>query len=397
MKILVVCQYYFPENVSITQICEDLVKRGHDVTVVTGQPNYGFGKILDGYENKSYEEINGVKIHRVSLKPRGNSTYSLICNYLSFWHNSKKFLRHFDGVFDVVYTMSMSPLISVEGGAVFAKRHHIPLIIHCLDLWPESAVAVGKVQEGSFAFQILLRWSKNIYSSADKILISSPSFASYFTDFLKISKPLVLVPQPPLVSPIPEIGIAYKNKTNVVYAGNIGTLQIIENFVEAVKFLPKDSDFHLHVIGSGSNAEEVTDLIKNESLRDLVTYYGPLPFDGIPAYFKNATALIVSLAETSSPVSSTIPNKLLSSLYYGKPILASIGGDGEVVLLEACGSFFSQNDPLSISEVYKEIMDADEATLKRMGDNNLEYFNDHFTFPKVMDLLESEIASSKNK
>jgi glycosyltransferase involved in cell wall biosynthesis len=397
MKILVVCQYYFPENVSVTQICEDLVKRGHNVTVVTGLPNYGFGKILEGYENKNFEEINGVKIHRVNLKPRGESTFSLIRNYLSFWNHSKKFLRHFGEDFDVVYTMSMSPLISVEGGVIFAKKHHIPLIIHCLDLWPESAVAVGKIREGSFSFKILLKWSKKIYSSADKILISSPSFASYFTDFLKIDKPLVLVPQPPLVSPVPDIGIAYKNKTNVVYAGNIGTLQIIENFVEALKFLPKNSDFHLHLIGSGSNADKIANRIKNESLGDLVTYYGPLSFVEAPAYFKNATALIVSLAETTSPVSGTIPNKLLSSLYYGKPILASMGGDGKVVLLEACGSFFSQNDPFSISEAYKNIMDADDATLKRMGDNNLEYFNNHFAFVKIMDLLESEIVSSKNK
>ena len=62
MNILVICQYYYPEPFRITDICEELVKRGHKVTVLTGTPNYPMGEIYPGYENgnKSYEILNGV-------------------------------------------------------------------------------------------------------------------------------------------------------------------------------------------------------------------------------------------------------------------------------------------------------------------------------------------------
>ena len=60
MKILVVCQFYYPENFVITNICENLVKQGNDVTVLTGKPNYGYGYILPEYKNVKRETINGV-------------------------------------------------------------------------------------------------------------------------------------------------------------------------------------------------------------------------------------------------------------------------------------------------------------------------------------------------
>ena len=84
MKILAVCQYYYPENIVFTNVCEQLVKEGNDVTVLTGKPNYGYGQIIPEYKKVKYEEINGVKVHRVNLKARKKSRLSIINNYLSF-------------------------------------------------------------------------------------------------------------------------------------------------------------------------------------------------------------------------------------------------------------------------------------------------------------------------
>ena len=52
MKILAICQYYYPEPFRIHEICQELVRRGHIVTVLTTYPNYPAGRIYDGYENK---------------------------------------------------------------------------------------------------------------------------------------------------------------------------------------------------------------------------------------------------------------------------------------------------------------------------------------------------------
>jgi glycosyltransferase involved in cell wall biosynthesis len=396
MRILVVCQYYYPENVVITPICEALAVRGNDVTVVTGKPNYGFGRILPGYEKITDETIHGVHIHRLKLKARSKSRLSLIRNYLSFWMNCKRYLRHYREDFDLVYSMSMSPLISVEGGGIYAKKHGKPHVIHCLDLWPESAVIAGKIRKNSLAYRLLYRSSRKIYSSADEILISSPSFAAYFSDVLKLpEKKVVFVPQPPLVSPIPSNAVVYEKPYNLVYAGNVGNLQLIENYVEACAYLKERKDFQFHIVGSGARLAAVLNLVKEKGLQDIVVYHPTVPSSEVPTYFANATALLVPLADTASPVSKTIPNKLISSLAYGRVILASIGGDGRGVLEKAGGSLFASEKPEDIAKSINALCSLSEQERQEMGEKNKAYFTAHFDFDKVMDQLVDVFKSCK--
>ena len=176
MKILIVSQHYYPENFTITKIAEELFCYGHDVTVLTGKPNYGLGHILEGYEDVKYEEINGVKVHRVNLVPRKKGRFSIIRNYLSFWKNSKKWIRNTKEKFDIVYTMSLSPVTVLSAGNLYKKKHNVPHVVHCVDLWPESVLATKAVRKHSLMYLILYIWSKKLYSKVDKVLIGSPSF-----------------------------------------------------------------------------------------------------------------------------------------------------------------------------------------------------------------------------
>jgi len=396
MRILVVCQYYYPENVVITPICEALSARGNEVTVVTGKPNYGFGRILPGYEKITDETIHGVHVHRLKLTARGRSRLSLIRNYLSFWANCKRYLHHYQEDFDLVYSMSMSPLISVEGGGIYAKKHCKPHVIHCLDLWPESAVIAGRIRKNSLAYRLLYRSSRKIYSSADEILISSPSFAAYFSDVLKLpEKKVVFVLQPPLVSPIPSNAVVYEKPYNLVYAGNVGNLQLIENYVEACAYLKERKDFQFHIVGSGARLASVLDLVKEKGLQDIVVYHPLVPSSEVPTYFANATALLVPLADTASPVSKTIPNKLISSLAYGRVILASIGGDGREVLEKAGGALFASEKPEGIAKSIDALCSLSEQERQEMGAKNRAYFTAHFDFNKVMDQLVDVFKSCK--
>ena len=140
MKILAVCQYYYPENIVFTNVCEELVKLGHDVTVLTGKPNYGYGQIIPEYKKVKFEVINGVKVHRVNLIARKKSRLSIIKNYLSFWANSKKWVRNCKEKFDIVYSMSLSPVTILSAGNLYKKKHHVKHVVHCVDLWPESVL-----------------------------------------------------------------------------------------------------------------------------------------------------------------------------------------------------------------------------------------------------------------
>jgi glycosyltransferase involved in cell wall biosynthesis len=397
MRILVVCQYYYPENFVVTPICESLAARGHTLFVLTGQPNYGFPGIVPGYEHVKDEVIHGVKVHRVKLHPRGeDSRLSLIRNYLSFWKHAKHYLTHLKDNYDVVYCLSMSPLMGVEGGCLYGKKHHVPVVIHCLDLWPESAVIAGKVHRHSLAYRFLYHWSHKIYASADEILISSPSFARYFKDVLKLgNKKLVLVPQPPLVDNDHRDHVHYTHAFNLVYAGNVGNLQLIENYVHACALLKGKYDFQFHIIGGGSRLEAVKELINSYELDDVVMCQEAMPISNVVAYYEEATALLVPLAMTPSPVSQTIPNKLVSSLYYGRPILASIGGDGRQLLAEAGGSLFAPEDPKGIASVMETLFHLSVEERNAMGAKNRAYFDAHYAFNKVMDQLEAQLREIK--
>lgn len=202
MKILAICQHYSPEPFVVSKFMEQLVLLGHEVHVVTGFPNYGYNRIMDGYNGKKEmdEVINGVYVHRVKIYPRKNSKLSICRNYLSFWRNSKKYVRKLDDSFDVVFTMTLSPVIAAASANLYAKKYKKPLLHYCVDLWPESLVITKIIRPRGLAYNFFYKWSKSIYQRADKILVSSPSFLTYFKEVLHLEeKEYDLLYQPALL------------------------------------------------------------------------------------------------------------------------------------------------------------------------------------------------------
>ena len=392
MRILLVSQYYYPERFSVTDIAESFVKQGHDVTVLTGKPNYGYQKILDEYKHVKYEEINGVKVHRVSLKPRKFSRISIIKNYLSFNLNGKRFARHFKEEFDVVLSISLSPVISISPALVFARKHKIPCVLYCQDLWPESTLVTHAVRKNSFTYKILYKWSKAIYSKCDKIVISSPSFKEYFENELGIKdKVFNVVNQPILNSNKHSEEIKYQNKHNLVYAGNIGKIQLTDLLVDSMKYV-KTQDVKLHLMGMGSELNQIKEKIVKDKLEDKVIYEGAYPIEKAEAYYVNADALVVSL-KYEGYVGKTIPNKAIQYMKYGRPLLVVAKGDAYDMLKKANGSIFANEDSKEIAKAIDEICNLKEKDL--YGLNNKKYFEEHFTTEKLTHLLAEELISAK--
>ena len=391
MKILVVCQLYYPENVVVTNIAEKLVSFGHEVTVLTGKPNYGYGHILPAYENVTSEVINGVNVERVNLKPRQKTRLSIIKNYLSFWKNSKKWVRKTNQEFDIVYSMSLSPVTILSAGNLYKKKHGVPHIVHCVDLWPESVLVTKAVRKNSLLYRILYIWSKKLYSKADKILIGSPSFERYFTEVLKITNiQMQYIPQPSLVEgsdlePFPFD----KQYFNILYCGNLGLIQQIPLIVEAMKEL-KDSNIRFNIIGMGPLSNYLEEKIKEYGLERNVVYFGPMPATQAGAYFKGADALYVALKDEGT-VGKTIPNKLVMSMAFAKPILAMLEGDGKDILVEADGAVFSSQSTESLVKAIKTISSLNKKDLDRFGKNNLLYYQSHLTTDKVSREIEQEL------
>lgn len=187
MKILVVCQHFYPEQFRINDICLELVKRGHKITVLTGLPNYPKGKVFSDYRwfRKRKEKVNGITIIRSSLIGRGKTQIRMAINYMSFaiCASIKAFFMKKD--FDVIYVYQLSPITMVWPAIVIKKLKKIPLIIHCLDQWPVSVTA-GGFKDDSIVYKILYNWSRYAYVNADTITISSKSFSKYFENDLEL-------------------------------------------------------------------------------------------------------------------------------------------------------------------------------------------------------------------
>ena len=389
MKILVVCQYYYPENFIVTKVAEQFALDGHEVHVLTGKPNYGYGYILPAYKNISEEVVNGVNIHRVKLYPRKKSRLSIIRNYLSFWRNSKKWVRKTKIEFDYVYSMSLSPVTICCAGNLYAKKHHVKHIIHCLDLGPESTLVTHAVRKNSLVYHRLYKWSRSIYSKADKILISSPSFADYFKNVLKLpTNNIRYVPQCSLVEDSDIAAFDYGKGTHVLYCGNLGIIQQIPLLVEAMTLL-KDEDIYFHIIGMGPMSDYLINSIKERGLENKLIYHGPIVAKLASAYFKRADALLVSL-KADGTVGKTIPSKLMMYLAFGRPIVGVIQGDGKDVLEDSGGAFLANEDPESVKNALLAISNLSEKEKARLGKLNRQYYESHFSLRTVASQIEIE-------
>lgn len=384
MKILIVTQFYYPERFSTTDIAEGLSREGHDVTVLTGKPNYGYGYVLKEYKHVKFEEINGVKVYRANLKARKKTRLSIIRNYLSFHRNAKRLVNKLDDDFDVVMSISLSPVISIAPAIKYAKKHNVKHILYCEDLWPESTLVTKAVRKGSLMYKILYKWSVSLYKKCDEIVLSSPSFREYFEKELKITdKGFRHINQPILNSKVKDVEpIKYEKKHNFVYAGNIGTLQHIDLLVDAFKSLDRD-DTKLYIMGMGQRLGYLKARIEKENLQDKIEYVGAFPIEKVERYFVNADALVVTL-KNEGYVGKTIPNKAIQYMKYGKPILGVLSGDGKELLENAKGTIFAGENAKEIATKVEEIINKKPSELDALGKNNKKYFDEHLSSEKLV-------------
>ena len=147
-----------------------MVWRGHEVHVVTGYPNYPEGILYEGYGKGKHidEVINGVKIHRCFTIPRESGTLKRMLNYYSYaisasaYVLSKKCVSSDGKSFDVVFCNQLSPVMMADAAIAYKKKYKVPIIMYCLDLWPESLIAGGITRE-SIIYKYYHLVSKRIY------------------------------------------------------------------------------------------------------------------------------------------------------------------------------------------------------------------------------------------
>lgn len=390
-KILVICQYYKPEPFRISDICEEMVRRGHEVQVVTGYPNYPEGILYERYGKGKHidEVINGVKIHRCYTVPRKTGTVKRMMNYYSYAVSSVKYVLSkecttSDGTsFDVVFCNQLSPVMMAYAAIVYKKKYKVPIVMYCLDLWPESLIA-GGITRTSVIYKYYHHVSKRIYRQMDKILITSRMFSDYLRNEFGIKKEEIeYLPQYAegifkQISPRTEDGIF-----NFMFAGNIGAVQSVETVIKAAKLL-KDEPVKFHIVGGGTDLERLQKM--GENMKNVI-FYGRRPIEEMPKFYAMADAMLVTLSD--DPVLSlTLPGKVQSYMAVGKPIIGAIDGETKFVIEEArCGFCGNAGDAEMLAENIKRFISSHtDRTL--MGQNARSFYEKNFEEKLFMDKLE---------
>lgn len=383
-RVLILSQHYWPESFRINEITESLREAGCEVSVLTGQPNYPDGEIFPGYRATGWgreQHPAGYTIHRVPLAARGSGgARRLVLNYLSFivagcllgpWLLRRRRI-------DVVFVYGTSPILQAIVGMTLRWTHRARLVTWVQDLWPQSLEVTGYVRSPRTlaAVAAVVRW---IYRHNDLLLVQSPAFLPTVkamaggTPVEVHSNPGERAFDEPLGDEPPALVLP--TGFNLVFAGNLGTAQALETVIAAARLLRNEPGIRFVLVGSGSRLAWLQEQARELPNVMLPGRYAPQQMPGILA---QASALLVSLAR--SPImSQTIPSKVQAYLAAGKPVIASLDGEGARVILEAgAGVACPAEDAEALARAVQQLSRVPDESLAAMGRCGRDYYDEHF-------------------
>jgi len=388
MRILIITQYFHPENFGINEAAYDLAGCGHRVTVLTGMPNYPSGRIEPAYRGLRVrrESVQGVSIVRVPILPRGRATFLLLAmNYLSFAITASllaPFLIR--EPMDVILVYQVSPLTVGIPALVLRRIRKIPIVFWVQDLWPETLIAMKTLK--SAAVIRLIRWlAVFTYRRCRMILVQSPAYISqiramglrdadirYFPNAAPTDYgPLLPSEDAPERQLLPE-------GFNVVFAGNIGLQQDFGTILAAAELLKDFNDIHWVVVGDGRLRQWVADEIAKRHLGATCRLVGPQPSERMPSIFALSDALLITLTR-SCIAGLTIPSKLQSYLACGRPIIGAVDGETRKIISESgSGLVCPPGDPRALAAAVLALYRMSPAQRSAMGQAGRACFEQRF-------------------
>lgn len=397
--ILVVSQYFYPESFRINDMCQEWVKRGYKVTVVTGIPNYPMGKTYAGYglRKKRHEFWNGIEIFRIPLIPRGTGSIGMALNYLSFMISGILAGKFKQINADLVFSFEVSPMTQVLTGISFAKKLKVPHYLYVQDLWPENVITVTGINN-PLIINPIQKMVDYIYKNSDEIFATSPSFVDAICERKK-SVPREKVhfwPQyaEEIYKPVDKelaqneaikYGIPKDNSFKVIFTGNIGTAQGLQILPKAAELI-NENKIKFVIVGDGRYLEEFKAEIAKRNVLDKFIMIPRQPAEKIPILLSACDAAFISFAEDEL-WRKTIPAKLQSYMACGMPIIAAAKGETKRIIDEAeCGICIDMGDEVELAKAIKSMVEIDKL---KMRIKSKKYFDKSFTKQKLMDGMDS--------
>jgi colanic acid biosynthesis glycosyl transferase WcaI len=400
MHILIISQNYYPEPVNLwSELSESLQDIGHNVTVLTGFPNFPSGKLYPGYRIKLWQKeiINGVSVVRVPLYPyHGRSALKRSLNYLSFMLASCVLGAWGMRRPDVIY--AIQPPTTCLPAWFFSLIWQIPFIYDLQDMWPETLYATGMMNNTKM-LRMVTKYCDWIYKRADAIRVISPGFRS------NLIKKGVIESKIHLISNWVNTGF-YKPKEqdsalaqrfrlidriNIVYAGTIGPAQGMDTVLDAALLLKDLSEVQFVLVGDGIDLERLKKLSKSYRLENL-KFLGRQPMKLMPSLYMLSDMLLVHLRD--DPLFRiTIPHKTLTYLASGKPVLAAVEGDvADVIKAVGAGLTCRPGDPAALAEAVRNYCNMSSESRAVMGDNGRKVACDYYAKDHLIEQVDQMLS-----
>ncbi len=404
MRVVIVTQYFWPEDFRVNDLTTELVRRGHEVTVLTGQPSYPDRERYrqEGRSRRPWrQDWYGVRVLRGPLLSRGNGAgWRLAGNFLSFAAAASCVaalgIRHAD----VVFVYEPSPITVGIPAMVVKRLTGAPIVFWVQDLWPETLAATGAVTSPR-ALALVRRLVRQIYRSCERVLVESRSFVDsvvangahpqqvhYLPNWAEDTYAPV---QPPPDAPQRDL---LPDGFTVLFAGNLGTAQSLDTVVEAADRLRDLPDVHWVILGSGRAQAGLAAEVARRGLGDRVHLLGRHPVTDMPTFFALADVLLVTLRR--APIYAlTIPSKLQSYLACGRPVVGALDGAGaEVITAAGAGRTAPAEDAEALAAAVRQVHASSATERAEMGARGRRYFLEHFDRNRLLGEVEKHLLQA---
>lgn len=405
MRVLLYSYNYYPEPIGIaplmTELAEGLVKRGHQVRVVTAMPNYPERKIYPEYRGKLYksEVRNGVGIERcfVAIRPKpglvgralleGSFALLSFVKAISGWRP------------DVILSTSPS-LPACVPVAVTKALYRCPVVLSLQDILPEAAVQTGLITH-PLAIKVFEQLEKFAYASATKISVITPSFAKNLVEKgVSISKMECISNwvDVGLVRPLPKENNAFRNahglsgKFVVLYSGNIARTQGVRTIIRTASQMQANPDIQFVIVGEKSQLAELDELCKELEVKNVRL----LPFVTDDQFPEMLAAADVSLImQKQNVVGFNMPSKTQKIMASGRPVIASVPANGsaaEAVRQSGSGLVVEPESPTELAKAIEALYN-DPQRVEEFSKRGRQFAIDNYSFDQAINAYEALLKS----
>ena len=398
MKLAILTQNYIPEpDPKMHVLASGLVKRGHTVTVLTGFPNYPSGTIYSGYRQTLWTKqvIDGVDVVRMPLYPdRSRSTIRRSLNYLSFATVASLFGPWHCPDIEALFVYHPPVTLGVPAYLISLLRR-APFVCEIQDMWPETLAATKMVSEGAI-IRALTRLASFTYRKAAAITVISPGFKRNLIEKGVPEEKIHVIfnwayegafePVARDASFGAKAGLA--DRFNVLYAGNMGPAQGLENVIRAATLLADVPDAQFVLMGSGIDQPRLSEEAGRLGLRN-VRFIERQPMERMPHYYAWADAVMIHL--TDDPLFAiTVPGKTQSALASGRPVLACVAGDAADLILSArAGLAVPPCDPAALAGAVRTLRAMPLNERERMGRAGRRFYDERLAPATAIGTYES--------